>query len=58
MNIQIHGNHEVVTVEPQDLRSLKFTHIKQRGAFILLDTFQENDLTMGLKPYRSSSSDH
>jgi hypothetical protein len=33
MTVLIPGDHEVVTTEPPDLRSLKFTHIKQRGTF-------------------------
>jgi len=31
MTVLIPGDHEVVTTEPPDLRSLKFTHTKQRG---------------------------
>ena len=32
MSVLISGNHEVVTTRLPDLRSLKFTHTKQRGA--------------------------
>ena len=32
MSVLIPGNHDLFTNEPQDLRSLKFTNTKQRGA--------------------------
>ena len=36
MTVLIPGDHEVVTTEPPDLRSLKFTHTKQRGTIFII----------------------
>jgi hypothetical protein len=44
------GDHEVVTIGRLDLRSLKFTHTKQRGAF----SFISRNMIQGLDRVRNS----